>query len=45
MEFLPPRFYYFAIGKTYSIGDHEITNILNMLEHLLTNMIYAVMET
>ena len=38
-------FYDFFIGKTYNIGDHEIANVFNMLDHLLANMIYTVKQT
>ena len=42
MEFVRPKFNYFFISKTYSIDGCEMTNVFNMLDHLLTNMIYAV---
>ena len=38
MEFVPPKCYYFFIGKTYSIDNYEMTNVLNMLDHVSTNI-------
>ena len=41
---MPQNCYCFVIGKTYSIDDHEMTNVFNMLDHALTNMIYVVIQ-
>ena len=35
---------YFFIGKTYSISNCEMTDNLNMLHHLLTNITSTVIE-
>ena len=35
----------FFSGKTYSIDNYEIANFFNMLDHLLTNIIYTVIHT
>ena len=40
LEFGPPKFYCFFIGKTYSIDNYEMTNVFNMLYHLFTNINY-----
>ena len=33
------------IGKTYSIENYEMSNIFNMLDHLLTNINYTAIQT
>ena len=39
-----PTFYYFFIGKPYSIDNYEKTNFFNMLDYLLTNVNYTAIQ-
>ena len=34
--------YYLFIGKIFCIDDYEMTDVLNILNHLLINMVYSV---
>ena len=36
---------FFFIRKKYNIDEFEMTNVFNMLNHLLTNMNYIVIQT
>ena len=44
VEFAPPKCYYIFIGKTYTIDNYQMTNVFNMLDHLLTNIIYISIQ-
>ena len=38
-------FIIFFIYETYSIDNYKLTNVFNMLDHLLTNINYTAMQT
>ena len=44
---MTPKFYYFFIGETYiySIDDYEMRNEFDMFDHLVTDMIFIVIES
>ena len=48
---MTPKFYYFFIGETYiyiyiySIYDYEMRNKFDMFDHLVTDMIFTVIES
>ena len=42
---MPPKFYIFFIGQTYSNDNYEMTNALNMVDYLSTNINSPAMET
>ena len=35
----------FSSGKSYSIDNYVMANVFNMLDHLLININYTVMQT
>ena len=40
--YLMTKCYYLFIGKIFCIDDYEMTDVLNILNHLLINMVYSV---
>ena len=38
MKFGLPKFFHFFFDKTYSVDNYEMTNVFNILDHLLTNI-------
>ena len=44
MEFVPPKYYYFFIEKSYCIDNYEMANAFNMFYHLLTNTNYTAIQ-
>ena len=45
LNFCHQNFITFFICKTYSINNYEMTNVFNMLDHLLTNINHAAKQT
>lgn len=45
VEIVPSKFYYFFIDKICSINNYEMANVFKMLDHLLKNINYTVIQT